>query len=110
MRLKGISGKPREYVLCSLQTFITSRTSIGEDIILKMDANEALRENGRMRDFLMSTGLMDVMDRHGEAPRTCLRSQSRIDFIFTTPGLVSSVCKEGHIGVHDAITSDHAGI
>ena len=98
MRLKVISGTPREYVLCALHSSIISRRSIAEDIILTMDANEALQKTGRMREFFISTGLIDVMERHGTAPRTCLRRSSRINFIFVTPGWNHPSVRQGILG------------
>ena len=90
---------------------VSTRVRAGEDIVLAVDANEPLRESeGRMRAFLTSTGLVDVMAKHGAPPRTCLRGPHRIDFIFVTPALVALIRKSGQLGVHDAIPSDHVEV
>ena len=64
-----------------------------------------------MREFLTPTGLIGPVEaRHGVPPRTCVRGKHRIDYILISPYLQSAVTRAGHLGIHDAIQSDHCGI
>ena len=112
LRLLGRRPDPREHALPALTEFIISRTAAGEEVVVAMDANESLRPcKGRLRSFLTDTGIVDVVGhRHAELPHTCIRSSARIDFIFVSPTLLPAVKKTGHIGIHDAIPSDHCGV
>ena len=107
----GGKSEPRECAPVALTKFIVARTKVGEEIILSIDVNERLLEGGRMREFLTSTGLIDPIEaRHGVPPRTCVRGKHRIDYILISPSLQSAVTRAGHLGIHDAIQSDHCGI
>ena len=70
LRLLGRRPDPREHVLSALTAFINTQTAVGEDVVVAMDANEALGPyKGRLRPFLTDTGLVDVVGhRHADPP------------------------------------------
>ena len=112
LRLRGLPPDPREYSLAALTTLILERKQGGEEVVLMMDANERLQpDRGRMHKFLTETGLVDAMGVRHEIPtRTSVRGRFRIDYILVTPPLVCAIKRAGHLGIHDAIASDHCGI
>ena len=112
LRLQGQPADPREHALLALTLLIAERRHGGEEVVLMMDANERLLpEKGRMHKFLTETGLVDAIGyKHSSPTRTCVRGRFRIDYILVSPALVGAILKAGHLGIHDAIMSDHCGI
>ena len=112
LRLRGVAADPREHALIALTSLVMERCQGGEEIVLMMDANERLlSEKGRLHKFMTETGLVDAIGyRHHNPPRTSLRGRYRIDYILVSPALVHSIVRAGHLGIHEAIMSDHSGI
>ena len=85
----------------------------GHEVILSIDANEAV-DSYRidLPELLSQTALVDTISHaHGElAPKTYLRGQRRIDFVFASESLLPHLRRSGHLGILDAIPSDHVGI
>ena len=60
---------------------------------------------------MTSTGLTDPIEaRHGEPPSACMRGKHRIDYILIPSYLQSAVTRAIHLGIHDAIQSDHCAL
>jgi hypothetical protein len=84
------------------------------EVIVMMDANETLGEErlGIMK-FLEKTGMVDIMTRHH--PMTCrIATQAtsrnrRIDFLFSSPGILPFIVKCGYLPFYSGIESDHRG-
>ena len=103
---------PRQHVLSALERFILERHEASEEIILAMDANETIdTSKSQLKSLMMTTGLVDAMSiRHKDPPRTCIKGTRRIDYIFISPTLAPALQGVGHVGIQDAILSDHCGL
>ena len=77
------------------------------------DANEATDSHrNALPKFVSHTTLVDtIAHAHGDmAPKTYLRGHRRIDFVFASESLLPHLRRSGHLGILDAIPSDHVGI
>ena len=114
LRKSGLQSPcPRKECLAELATFIMMAEAKGHEVILSIDANEAVDSyRSALPEFLSQTTLVDTISHaHGEmAPKTYLRGQRRIDFVFASESLLPHLRRSGHLGILDAIPSDHVGI
>ena len=113
LRDHGVANpNPRVLGLQYLEVFVKERSAAEEEVILSIDANETTAgSRGQLANFVRRTGLIDaVASRHSNPPRTCIKGNRRIDYIFISPTLSSALLCLGHIGLQDAIFSDHCGI
>ena len=76
-----------------------------------MDANEdwVLEHEGELVEFIMGTQLEDVHIAWKQiVPRsTYARGSKRLDYIFISPNLMSTVRKSGYLGIHELMLSNH---
>ena len=114
LRKSGLKSPcPRKECLAELATFITAAEANGDKVILSIDANEAMDlHSSALPEFLSQTTLVDTIEHaHGDmAPKTYLRGHRRIDFVFASESLLPHLRRSGHLGILDAIPSDHMGI
>ena len=75
-----------------------------------MGANELVHgpHNG-VQKLLAATGLVDETTYfHGDdTPKTYLRGQHRIDYMFVSPDLLPCLHRSGHIVILDGLSLDH---
>eukprot|EP00957_Ditylum_brightwellii_P150385 11451698-Ditylum_brightwellii.AAC.1 len=74
----------------------------GQEMILSLDSNEDLRENGAFKKFI---DYLDLMDAYAHMhptsnPPTYLRGQKRLDYMFITPGLLPALRPIGYLPFH----------
>ena len=114
LRKSGLKSPcPRKECMTELTTFITAAEANGDEVILSIDANEAMDSHrSAIPEFLSHTTLVDtIAHAHGDmAPKTYLRGHRRIDFVFASESLLPHLRRSGHLGILDAIPSDHVGI
>ena len=99
--------------MTELAAFIAASEAKGDEVILSIDANEATESHqSALPKFLSHTTLVDtIAHAHGNmTPKTYLRGHRRIDFVFASESLLPHLRRSGHLGILDAIPSDHVGI
>ena len=114
LRKSGLQSPcPRKECLAELANFIIMVEAKGHEVILSIDANEAVYSyRSALPEFLSQTTLVDTISHmHGDlAPKTYLRGHRRIDYVFASESLLPHLRRSGHLGILDAIPSDHVGI
>ena len=101
---------PRNQVLTDLSRFMDESRSEGYEIILGIDANEAMeaKDSGIMK-FAEKNGLHDIHEAVvRDLPLTTrIGSRRRIDFVFATEKILQWVRAAGYGAIDDGIQSDH---
>ena len=76
-----------------------------------MDVKEDWKKEvkGDFAEFLLETKMEDVHKmRQQETPKTTYtRGSKRLDYIFMSPNLMSTVRRAGYLPIHDGVISDH---
>ncbi len=100
---------PRTAILEDLVSAMTEWKTLGDHLILGMDANEDIR-HGEVHTLLAEVGLREViLDHHSDLspPATQNRNQRRepIDGIWATSGI--TISRGGYLGFGEGCPSDH---
>ena len=100
---------PRKQILTDLSKIIQQHQNQDHDIILMMDANEAMTSKSAWSQFLVENNLHNVHDNIMSSlpPTTRIGSSDRIDFIAASEGVLKHVTDAGYGALHDGIISDH---
>lgn len=121
---------PRRQFIIDLQAWIEHMQRDNHDIILFIDANEAITEahgqvlsmeytldkpilakghDRTIATLVKSCGLQDPLLRHhaGTPPPTYNRGKERIDFIFTSPRATAACIRSGLFPFHSIFMGDH---
>jgi hypothetical protein len=108
---QGRTDSPRKAFLEDFDAQVTTWLSAGHELIIAGDLNEELGSDISGFSRLSSKhNLVEIIQHHhgiaGE-PATYARGRKRLDYLFVTPGLVSSVKRCGILPYSDIIDSDH---
>eukprot|EP00957_Ditylum_brightwellii_P081263 6181570-Ditylum_brightwellii.AAC.1 len=81
-------------------------------MILSLDSNEDLNENGAFKKFTEDLALIDAYSHiHPTSnPPTYLRGQTQLDYMLITPGLLPALQSIVYLPFHTGIFSDHCAI
>ena len=107
------SPEPRQQFLTDLGQQLQQWSSSSHDIILMMDGNESISNQGPLHRFVTQHNLIDaIASKHGpHAPTTYSRGRQCIDYLFITPRLAPTIHKCGILPFAGPITiSDHSGL
>jgi Reverse transcriptase (RNA-dependent DNA polymerase) len=97
-------GDPREFFTTDLLDAIKEWTSLGDQLVIMVDANEHVEKSDFGRK-MKEAGLIDIVtSRHPKGPATYLGGSDPIDGIFVTATLQN--CRCGYVNVE----SDHFGM
>eukprot|EP00957_Ditylum_brightwellii_P074539 5663510-Ditylum_brightwellii.AAC.1 len=74
----------------------------GQEMILSLDSNEDLKENGAFKKFTDNLDLIGAYSHmHPTSnPLTYLRGQKRLDYMLITPGLLPALRLIGYLPFH----------
>jgi exonuclease III len=102
---------PRRAFIMDFMTQVTEWRAEGFELVIAGDINEELGNdiNG-FASISSKHNLVEIIQhRHGIAgePPTYAREQKRLDYIFVTPGLLTSIKHCGILPYSDVIDSDH---
>ena len=86
------SPDPRQQILDDITELITEWRSCNFQPIVMMDANTDLSET-HLREFVEENDLFDLFDgtNEGTPPKTYVRGQKRLDYIFGSEILLNAV-------------------
>jgi len=101
---------PRTQVLTDISTMIVTKRHEGCEVIIMIDANEFSTKTGsKWSEFVARHNMHDIHEVVcGEAPTTTrLGSQTWIDFIVATEGVLPYIRAGGYRSLHEAVVSDH---
>lgn len=108
---------PKKECLVDLLEFISqwNKHHHSSSIIVMLDSNEDVKDNGQFQDFIHKTQLVDVVKVknpiHAATRPTYNRSKNRLDYILVSQDLLSSIVQAGHHDFHELIQStDHRGV
>lgn len=115
LRLSGISNPdPRSLALRDFTQKLRELLDLHHELIVMMDANEDMERNSNLHEFILQTGLVDVIrNRHGSnVPATTSRGSHQIDYIMATPGLIPYLRHSGLVtqAAPPYATSDHCAL
>ena len=101
---------PRNKVLTDLTKFMNNCKDDGYEVILGIDANEAMEVNeSKIKKFMEVNGLHDIHHTLVKDLPTTTRvgSRHRIDFLFASERLLQWIRSAGTGAIDDGIQSDH---
>ena len=106
---------PRKTFFADLTQFILSTYKKYSSVSIMMDANENIADDGPLTDFLSTTELVDIIQKinpgHAQHRPTYLRSNSRLNYIFTSRDILPQIKTAGHYLPKQLIpTADHSGL
>eukprot|EP00957_Ditylum_brightwellii_P171742 13074405-Ditylum_brightwellii.AAC.1 len=82
------------------------------ELVLLLDVNEDITEDGDFKSFIDENDLIDVYKHlHLEShPVTYLRGNKQLDYVCITPGLIPALRAAGYLPFHTGIFSDHSAL
>jgi hypothetical protein len=108
---------PWKQFITDLIVFINQKQSQNHEIILNLDANEALGEESQgIAKLMRECNLVDLHDIPEMEPEQQLQDTYRqgdkrwIDFMLGTPWIQTCVQRQGALEYNDGIVSDHCGM
>jgi hypothetical protein len=111
LRRQGRTTSPRKAFIADFDTQVAEWIEAGHELIIAGDLNEELGSDlSGFAKICSNHHLVEIIQHiHGIVgePPTYARGQKRLDYIFVTPGLESSVQKCGILPYSDLIDSDH---
>ena len=78
-----------------------------------MDANEYIKKEGGLYNFVRDNKLMDIVPKCNtslSSDPTYIHSSKRLDYILLSPNLAEITIKAGHHKFYQHIISDHKGV
>jgi hypothetical protein len=116
-RQSKTAPNPRKQFIKDLIAFINQKQSLNHEIILNLDANEALGEESQgIAKLMRECNLVDLHNIPGMEPEQQLQdtyqrgNKQRIDFMFGTPWIQTCVQCRGALEYNDGIVLDHRGM
>eukprot|EP00957_Ditylum_brightwellii_P162965 12409584-Ditylum_brightwellii.AAC.1 len=94
LKEKGIQKPdPRKQFLKGLADFLDALLDKDHELVLLLDANEDITEEGDFKNFITKNDLIDACKHsHPDSnPATYLRGHKWLDYVFTTPGLIPAL-------------------
>lgn len=115
LRESGIKEPiPRFQILKDLTALIDEKREQGFRPIVMMDANEDWvkeshkKQGNKLKKFMQQAQLADPYYlKFNTAPRTCIISTNRLDYILIDPALLPAVRNVGYLGSMEGNMSDH---
>ena len=100
----------RQAFLNDMTTQIHELLDAGHAIILMLDANSTLAEDGKFRTMVEQCGLVDL-HRSNPAPSTYIGTATRrIDYMLGCPKVMDSMTRQGTLAYHEGPQSDHRAL
>eukprot|EP00957_Ditylum_brightwellii_P051109 3875079-Ditylum_brightwellii.AAC.2 len=113
LKKKGVTKlNPRQQFLTDLFALIEELQGNNHEIVLLLDANKDILDNGQFTKFFKDNDLVDAYHHlHPQSnPATYLRGHKRLDYMLLTPGLTPALRSIGYLPFHTGIFLDHCAL
>eukprot|EP00957_Ditylum_brightwellii_P045000 3413993-Ditylum_brightwellii.AAC.1 len=110
LKKKGISKpNPCQQFLLDLTNLLHDLQTKEHEIVLPLDANDDILEDGAFNRFIVKINLTDAYNHvHPKShPAIYLRGSKKLDYMLLTPGLLPAIIAIGYLPFHTGILSDH---
>jgi hypothetical protein len=102
---------PRHQFLIDLLDFITDHQSLGDEVLLGIDANPSQGTDHQLEAFLQAANLVDLFQfRHGQQAPSTHSGGRTLDFLYGSTLLQQSLVACGVCRESDALDSDHRAV
>ena len=112
MSARGVDDYvPRHQFLIDLLDFITDHQSLGDEVLLGIDANPSQGTDHQLEAFLQAANLVDLFQfRHGQQAPSTHSGGRTLDFFYGSTLLQQSLVACGVCRESDALDSDHRAV